>query len=320
MVIYLHGEDTFRSRQYLREQITKFKTARDPQGYNVIIVDGKKESPQKIMSEILSTPFLAEKRMVVVENILSQSDKEFLSTIILRVTEEKFPENNVIVFWQGEALSKVKEAKELHELLQKQKYAQEFGLLKGRQLGVWVEQEIKKREGSIDQNALDMLVSESGDDMWQLNSLIDQLLAYASGRKIQLNDLSFFVSEKLDDNIFNLIDALVSGNHKEAFKLLQYQRQIGAEDGQIIGLIIWQIRILIQLRDLIDQEVAITSDVAAKKIGIHPFVAKKNWSLVKRYSLEKLQALYRTLLDIDIKTKTGFANQELLLDIFTAKV
>jgi DNA polymerase-3 subunit delta len=258
--------------------------------------------------------------MVVLENILSQSDKEFLSTLIVRAREEKFPESNIVVFWQGESLSKIKEAKELHELLLQQKYAQEFSLFKGKQLSVWIEQEIKKRGGLIEPSALDFLVSFVGEEMRQLNSLIDQLVAYTSGRKIELNDILLFITEKLDDNIFNLVDALVSGDHKKAFKLLAYQRQIGAEDGQIIGLIIWQLRILIQLRDLIDHEENSTSDLAAKKIGIHPFVAKKNWSLVKRYSLQKLQTLYRLLLDMDIKTKTGVASQELLLDIFAGKV
>jgi DNA polymerase-3 subunit delta len=320
MIIYIFGEDTFRSRQYLREQITKFKQARDPQGYNVSILDAKKETPGKIMSEILASPFLAEKRMVVLENILSQSDKEFLSTLITRIKEEKFPESNIIVCWQGEPLSKVKEAKELHELLQHQKYAQEFYFLKGKQLTGWIEQEIKKRGALIEPSAMDFLVSFTGEEMWHLNSLIDQLVAYAHARTIVLSDVSLFITEKMDDNIFNLVDALVSGDHKKAFNLLAYQRQIGAEDGQIIGLIVWQLRILIQLRDLLDREENSTSDSAAKKIGIHPFVAKKNWSLVKRYSLQKLQTLYRLLLDMDIKTKTGVASQELLLDMFAAKV
>ena len=320
MVIYIFGEDTFRSRQYLREQILKFKQTRDPQGYNVIILDGKKEPPAKIMSEILSAPFLAEKRMVVLENILTQSDKELLHTLLTRTQEGTFPESTIIIFWQGETLSKVKEAKELHEVLRRQKYTQEFTQLTGKHLANWIEQEVKKRGGTIEPAAVDCLAQEAEGDQWGLHARIDQLIAYTSGKKIEFKDLTPFLVEKLDDNLFNLVDALVAGNHKQAFTLLRYQRQLGTEEGQIIGLILWQLRILIQLRDIVNHIPEAVSEVAAKKIGIHPFVAKKNWSLVKRYSLEKLQTLYRLLLTMDVQTKTGYARPEILLDIFAARV
>jgi len=36
MIIYIYGEDTFRSHQYLKQQIERFKKERDPQGMNVV--------------------------------------------------------------------------------------------------------------------------------------------------------------------------------------------------------------------------------------------------------------------------------------------
>jgi DNA polymerase III delta subunit len=46
---------------------------------------------------------------------------------------------------------------------------------------------------------------------------------------------------------------------------------------------------------------------------------KKNLAFIKRTSLENLKKIYQELLDIDIKTKTGQANQEILIDLFIAK-
>ena len=350
MLIYIYGEDSFRSRQYLKEQVAKFKIARDPQGYNVVFVNAKTVEVGKVMSEIVSAPFLAEKRMVVLENVLSVSDKELLGQLIERVNgvipapdrgrgqapagirdlkgqipasagmtiKQGFPESNIIVFYQSEPLSKVKEAKELHELLRKEKYAKEFELLHGDKLYGWAAAEIKNRDGKISRAALTFLCDNIAGDMWHLNTLLDQLSAYKK-EEIQLADIQLFLEEKLDDNIFNLTDAIVAGNKKLAFKLLDSQRKLGAEDGQIFGTILWQFRTLISMRDLFEREDISSSDILAKKLKIHPFVARKNWTVVKKYSLDKLQKIYRELLEIDIKTKTGLADQSVLLDLFVGR-
>ena len=58
MIIYIYGADTFRSRQYLKEQVDKFKTTRDPQGYNVVFLDATKTDASRILSEVVSVPFM----------------------------------------------------------------------------------------------------------------------------------------------------------------------------------------------------------------------------------------------------------------------
>ncbi len=322
MILFLHGPDTFRSRQYLHESIQKFKIQRDPQGYNVVFVDGKKDEAGKILMEINSAPFLAERRMIVIENILSSSDKELLGELIERIKTQKFPDSNIIIFWQGEAFSKIKEAKELQALLTKEKYAPEFITLKGAELARWAAKEIKARGGVIEPPALDFLCQNVGADMWGLNSLIDQLVAYTSKleiRPITLADVQLFLDEKVDDNIFNMVEAVVNGNKKLAFKLLAEQRRLGEEDSKIFGLIVWQFRILLEMADLLEREPKAISETIAKELGIHPFVAKKNLAAARRLPLSALQKIYRDLLEIDIKTKTGQGDQSLLTDMFIGR-
>ncbi len=351
MILFLHGPDTFRSRQNLQNSIAQFKLKRDPHGYNVVFVDGKKESAGKIFTEISAAPFLGEKRMIVIENVLSSGDKELLGELVERAAKKKFPDSNIVIFWQGEALSKVKEAKELFDLLKKEKYAQEFSPFKGVELTKWAEKELAARGGKIEHQALEFLCQNAGGDMWQLNSLIDQLAAYAPGRPIALPDIQLFLDEKVDDNVFNMVEAIVGGNHKLAFKLLEEQRRLGEEDGKIFGLIVWQFRILLEMGDALEREPNLTSDSLAKKLKIHPFVAKKNLATARRLStraqggpdlstsarghsersrtrehgrmgrcsLSELQAIYQSLLEIDIKTKTGAAPQDLLVDVFISE-
>lgn len=320
MIIYIYGVDTFRSRQYLKEQVDRFKKARDPQGYNTLFLQTKKEGNGHILSEISSAPFLAEKRMVIIENVLSCSDKELLGNLIARVQDNKIPESLVPVFWQGDALSKVKEAKELHELLKKEKYSQEFTELAGSALVGWVETETKKRGGKIGRHAADLLARNCGADMWLLNSLLDQLCAYAQADEITSAMVQEFVDEKADDNVFNMVESLVAGNKKNAFKLLYDLRRLGEDEFKLFGLVVWQFRNLVLVRSLFDSEDNLTSDMIAKKLGLHPFVVKKNLAIAKRFPMKRLKEIYDRLLDMDLKAKTGQSEMDLQIDLLVENI
>ena len=316
MIIYLYGEDDFRSRAQLKKMVFEFKQKRDPQGYNVAFLNCAKIEGSKIFSEIMAAPFLSEKRMVVLENLLSNNDKEMLEEIIKRVKENKIPDSTVLIFYQSENLSKVKEVKELHTLLQKEKFAQEFKILSGAELSAWAKKEIEARGGKISVAALSFLAQNCVQDMWRLDSLIDQLVAYSLDKEISLKDTELFLDEKVDDNIFNMVDAIVAGNKGLAFKLLEKQREKGEDEMYLFLMILRQFRILLQLRSAYEENENAHSDDLAKQLGLHPFVVKKSWSSVKRFSLSQLKKIYTKLLEIDFKTKTGLASQSLLIDLF----
>jgi len=319
MILFIYGEDTFRSRQYLKKTIEQFKKQRDPQGYNVVILGSKKEDTVKVLGEITAAPFLAEKRMVVLENILSCTDKGLLTELLDRVKSQNIPQSNIVVFWQGDVFGKSGAVKELAAVLAKEKYAQEFKIMDIGELSAWVGKEIVARGGKIGSQALGYLSKNAGSDMWLLRSILDQLVAYKKGVEISLVDARLFLMEKEDDNIFNMVDAVVSGNKKLAFKLMDDQRKLGEDDTYLFSMITRQFRILVQLRDLFERKDNMTSDVLAKELGLHPFVVKKSLPVARKYPLSKLKNIYEQLLQIDIKTKTGQGDQSVLIDLFVGK-
>jgi len=320
MLIYIYGPDTFRSRQYLKDQVEKFKKARDPQGYNVVFLDGKKETSGKIITEIHSMPFLAERRMIVIENILSNNDKGLLAELISTIKDNKIPETNVVVFWQGDTLSKVKEVAELHKLLQKEKYTEEFTALDPAKLTAWIMQEIKQQGGTISRHAISYLVEHTGTDVWLLHSLIGQLVSYKNKEEIQTADVQLFLAEKADDNIFNLVDAIVAKQPKLVYKMIREQYHKGEDAQYVFAMILRQFRILLELRDLFERDDAMRSDDLAKRLGLHPFVVKKTLPFIKRFTLTQLKTAYEQLLDFDIKTKTGQGDQSVLLDVLVGRL
>lgn len=320
MIIFLYGTDTFRSRRQLKKMIEKFKQDRDPQGLNVVSLDMEKAEPGEVLQQVLASPFLAERRMVVIENLLVSKQQDLMKDLLERIEEKSLPESNVIVFWEATDKFRSKKAKEFFARLQKEKYSQPFDELKGVGLSAWIDQEVKERGGKISRHASDYLIQHTGGDVWQLNSLIDQLVSYKEEEEIQTTDVECFLDEKADDNIFNLVDAIVGKQEKRVYQMIQQQYKNGETAQYVFAMILRQFRILLQLRDLFEREDNLPSNLIAKKLGLHPFVVKKSLPLIRKYSMSDLKKIYQQLLDLDIKTKTGQGDQKVLLDLFVGRV
>ncbi len=322
MLIYLYGADTARSRHYLREQVVKFKAARDPQGYNVVFVDAQKESPGKIMGELLAAPFLAARRLIVLENLLNHADTEFLTQFGERSRADTWPKSNVIILWQGQAIGKTKVVKALHEQLSGAQYAEEFAPLTAAQLPVWITTYLKTRARTITPGALNYLVQQAEKDSRSLESVLDQLVAYSRDPVVPITAemAELFLPEKKEDTIFNVVDAILSGNHKQARTLLNEARVSGLEDGYLFAMVTKQLHNLLLIRDCFDHASPFASDLAAKELGLHPFVVKKSLPLVKRTPLAQLKALQMKLLEVDHRLKTGAGSLPTLIDVLVGYV
>jgi DNA polymerase-3 subunit delta len=78
------------------------------------------------------------------------------------------------------------------------------------------------------------------------------------------------------------------------------------------GMIIRQFRLLIQARELLDENASVRE--IQKNLGVHDFVAQKVTAQAKRFSLPVLEAIYHKLLEIDEGVKTSQITLDVALD------
>jgi DNA polymerase-3 subunit delta len=319
MIIFLYGADTFRSRRQLQKMIAKFVAERDPQKLNVAVLDCEKEAEAKIREQLYLTPFLAEKRLVVLENLLVSKLEDLQKEILEKIKKDSPTESTNLIVWEVGNEFKGKTAQNLASELKKQKFSQEFETYQGAKLRAWLNQEIKEGGGKIAAPALNYL-AENVTDPWHLHTLLDELLAYKNGEEITLPDVNLFIEEKTDDNIFNLVDAIIGKQPKKVYAQIKEQYRSDKDPLYLLAMISRQIKILLELRDEFERQESQNSDALAKKLGLHPFVVKKSLPLIKRYTLAELKGLYGQLLELDTQIKTGQERPELLLDIFVGKL
>ncbi|HRY63352.1 MAG TPA: DNA polymerase III subunit delta [Patescibacteria group bacterium] len=322
MIIFLHGLDTFRSKEKLKMFKEKFVREVDKSGLNLVELNAEKININDLNKAISTQSFLAKKRMVVIKNIFDQ--RKALQTEVLELLKAgKFrdgKDDNILIFWDEEPDKRTA----LFKYLEGSKFKEEFEILKNNELTRWIIKKVEAKGGQISKMNADTLASKSDGNLWALNQEIDKLLAVCQGREIGREDLETSSLVKLDDNIFNLTDAIGNKNTKLALKLLHESIEGGANEIYLLTMIVRQFRILIQVKAALEEGPADTAGgrgnyrALAQSLGIHPFVVQKALPQAMKYSMEQLKAIYRRLLEIDLKLKTG-GDGETLLEMFVVE-
>lgn len=321
MILFLYGKDNFRSRQQMNKMVAKFRADRDPSQLNVIIGNIESGNPHALIEEIHAAPFLAEKRMVVIKGLLASKEKKLQEMILNELKAGTIPASTIVLFWEeAEEFKSTNLVKELFSLLKEEKYAQRFDILSGARLSEFIEEQVQEKGAKMQREAVNYLSQNSKNDLWFVCSTLDELVAFCDGREITLSDVKVFVPERFDDNIFNLVDAIVAGQGAKVFQMLEEQYKKGEDAMFVFSMLIRQFRILVLIRDVLDRSGGRMPEGLAKEMGIHPFVLKKSTPYAQRYTTDELKRIYSSLLELDRKTKMGGGDQTILLDIFIAKL
>jgi len=320
MVILLYGKDTFRSREKLSKMKQKFSRDRDQQGMNLVKLDAENTEPGEIEEQIFASPFLSEKRMVIVENLIASDHEDLEERLLKKIKDDQIPDSTNLIIWEGEVDPNKKVSKKLLNELKQKKFSDKFEKFEGQKLRAWVDNKIEDLGGEIDSQALNYLVRHVGNDMWRLNNLAHQLVSFTNKNIIQKEDLDLFIKEDVDNDIFNLIDAIVEKKPKQVYNMIREQYREGNDAHYLYAMILRQFRIMYKIKDAIERGKNPAGKNFASKMNLHPYVLKKTKPVAKKYSLQQLKRIYHRLSEIDEKIKTSSQDETLLLDVFVGKL
>jgi DNA polymerase-3 subunit delta len=332
MIIFLYGEDTFRSRQKLNELKDRFLKEVDPLGNSLLVINGADLNLEKF-SEAISAPSLfAKKRMVIIENVFGNKNKNFTDQLYEYFKKEKVStgqiNDNIIIFRQDTADLNIS-ANKLFKFLSEQKYVYNLKSLSNTEATTWVKKEVEKHGAKIKPQAALHLTSLFAGNLWQLSNEINKLINYKSGRNEQLLDgqgeimidvidVEALVHGTSDENIFALTDAIGRNDKAEALRLFEQEIEAGAVEQQLLAMIQRQFKILLQVRQALDQKS--TPRKIMSELKLHPFVVQKSLDQVRNFSLPTLKKIFHALINIDRQTKSGQIEFKSALSVLLAKI
>lgn len=340
MLLALTGPDRFLVDQALKAHLQKYVPAGDGLAdFNLVKLDGARVSPDELQRAVQSMGFLSDRRVVVVEGLISRfgggkaaegedeaprkaeptprgrgKSEPGLGEQFARVFEQ-VPDSTVLILVERGSVAK---NNSLLKAAAKYGRVEEHASPRGQALERWVGERCKQAGVKVSRGAQVALASAI-PDLQTLANEIDKLALYVGkGGTIDeqvLRDMSF--ASKQDD-VFEMTSAAARRDVRGALRQLQRLLEGGTAAEGILPVLAWQVRTLIQVRDMLDRRVPEHS--MAAQSGLSDFVVQKSIPQARDFTMAKLLEIHRKLLELDHAVKTGRAEANMSLDAFVVEM
>ncbi|MDP2926548.1 MAG: DNA polymerase III subunit delta [bacterium] len=310
MILFLYGQDSFRSRKKLKEIIEQYQKVRHG-GLSLFYTE---DNFSNFKSQIENQSVFVEKKLVVIENVLANRDlsQKFLEYL---KEKEKLLRDDILIFFEAKEFNS---NNSLFTFLKKTAQTQEFKPLALPALRLWIRQEVKEQGTEIEDLAIDQLITFFNNDLWSLSNEIKKLASLKAGRKIEVSDIGLLAKPKIETNIFKTIDAVAAGDNKKALKLINQHLEGGDSPIYLLTMISYQFRNLLLVKDLLEKKNSL--DVILKLTKLNPFVARKAYFLSQKFTFKRLKVIYSQILDTDFKIKTGKISPRQGLELMISEI
>ena len=327
MIYLFHGDDEFGKS----ERIAALKARLgDLAEMNTVVLNGRSLDRETLRYHCDVLPFLGEFRLVIVEDLLTRLEKrggegaskeaarDYLNWLAEYLPQA--PETTVLVFNESKTLGKrnpvLKAVQKLGDRGQEQLF--ETPQLRKGALTRWVSDHARKKGIRLGNGVADALANFIGPNLRIIDSELEKLALYAGDRPITLADVRLLCPYAKEASIFDMVDALGNRRTSAAFRLLAQMRNQGAHPLYLLSMIVRQYRILLQVRDYMNQGMGLNDIVSALKL--HPYPAEKAMRQARGYTIAQLQRIYDRLLETDAAIKTGRLEANLALDMLVVEL
>lgn len=219
----------------------------------------------------------------------------------------------------------------------------EFSLPHGQDLDRWIIDRVKSLDGKIQPKAADALAVALGRDdaketkvggkiiaveeiynLWQADSEIRKLIAYAAGKEITVDDVKSLAVENREVDVFDLTNSIADGQKLRAMELMHnfLKSQTGSDEKgaviQLNALLSEQFRNVAMVQDFINAKKSENSilELTGWKSG-RLFVIKK---IASRFPLKKVLDFLTKLQALDEELKTSQTPPRVLLDLIVSQL
>jgi len=132
---------------------------------------------------------------------------------------------------------------------------------------------------------------------------LDKLYTFCAEREVTQEDVELLVSRRVEDDVFLWIDAVVKGNLRTAFAILNDVNRAGYDGFALLALMARQIRLMWFAKTLGRQ--GLTPAQIAAQVSAHPYAVKKAAEQATGVSLEVLESWLLRIADAEFFIKSG---------------
>lgn len=282
-------------------------------GYNIlsetITYDLSDESIYSLVDELTTISLFEDIKFVVVkeaEELLGKNEKAFVE---LQKAMNDVYSNNILILlfkkvdYSNEDFGKLRRFSAFFEIKQQNVKLDEYAIMY-----------LNERGFKYENDVINMLVNNA-TNLSSLKTMLAQLECYRYDEKhISTNDVLSVISQPLDDNIYTLIDAVLSNDKKHVMKCYKDLKLRSVQATSIISMLVNKFQEMYNVSILIKG--GLNQGALAELFGISPGRAYYMIKNAKSYHLNTIKENLDLLNDLELNIKSGKIDQNLGLELY----
>ena len=250
-------------------------------------------------------PFMADRRLIIVRDHPSLTGRAEADDRLLAYLPS-IPSFSLLLFY---CTGKPDGRKKLYASVKKTGGVVTFASLKGAELTRFVTDAFKKAGKECDERTAEFLIFTVGDDAGLLTNEIQKIADYTGDRPAVLSsDVSALATPSTECTVFQMVDAVVTGQRNRAFTLLRNQLLNGTDRMAILAMLLRQYRLLQHIK--IMQYEKCGGDYIRTALGVPPFAVEQYLRQAAGYTGGQVRNAVRICFDMEYAVKSGRIQQE----------
>ena len=285
-----YGEEDF----LIDEQLDLLKKQVTTPDFNLERLDGANLSLESFSGALCTQTLLGGDRLVIIDRfkVLAEQQPKYITAL------QELPTGVTVVFRCPEIDKRTKLFKWLDEQAECREF-RSFAPWQGRELIAWLKERARGRGKVISDGAARTLFEISGSSLRSLDNELEKIATYVGERtEIKEDDVEQLASPG-EVNSFALLDALRAKNARRALEIFQTLLRNREDLFQLLGLLAWQYRIMLQLK------AQPAGGAPGQGIAASPFFVKRCLENLGRFNLDELKGIMSKLLETNLKLKSG---------------
>ena len=261
--------------------------------------------PDQLIAAVETQPFMSDRRLVIVRDCPALSGRAEADDRLISYLPS-VPETAFLLFY---CTGKPDGRKKLYSAIKKAGAVITFAALKGPELTRFVTDTFKQQGKECDERTAEYLIFTVGDDAGLLTNEIRKLSDYAGERTVVLaEDVTALATPSTECTVFQMVDAVVSGQRSRAFTLLRNQLLNGTDRMAILAMLLRQYRLLQHIK--IMQYEKRGGDFIRSSLGVPPFAVEQYLRQASGYTGGQIRNAVRICFETEYAVKSGRIQQE----------
>lgn len=286
-----------------------------------------KASVSDINNAVSAVTLFAENKCVAVRDFaVSQRSDEEIKLLIETVTQAAAESVLILYYTETQPDLKSEKVKAVMDAFAKYGAVTCFAPKDAVTLRRQVQDLCKKNSVSIDAVGADALVSRFGEDGFHLRNETEKMISFALARSeegavITAADVDVMCANTVENTVFDLTDAILGGNHRRVFGLLERLFVQQTEGVSITGAL------TLSFTDLYRARLALDAGVSAKQTATdfaypakREFIVARSFARAERYSARQLRQCFDILTETTGNLMGSKTDERLQIERMIAKM